>query len=179
MDSDRNRIKQLRRGDQAALEAIIKRWYQPILRYASRRLLDDALGAEIAQETFARLLENLPEYRGKQQLGSYLFTIARNLINDAFRRPPPDMPGEETFAALPGAQSPAISIERAESAETVRRLLRLLPDSQREAIVLRYYENKKLLEIARLTGANLSTVKSRIRQGLRRMQKALQEEGYS
>lgn len=177
MKRERRMRKRLLCGDRDALRALIERYYEPVLCYAAHRLLDDDLGAEIAQETFARFLENLPEYRSEQAFEGYLFAIARHLIADHFRRKGPDLPGDEALARLPGAGSPAGDIERGERSERVRRLLGTLPDIQREAIVLRYYENKKLTEIARLTGANLSTVKSRIRQGLRRMQKALQEEG--
>ena len=68
---------------------------------------------------------------------------------------------------------------RAELRSDLFMQLQKLSAEQREAILLFYYEELRLREIARITGAPLSTVKSRIRQGLRRLKKFCEEEGIT
>lgn len=69
----------------------------------------------------------------------------------------------------------AFAMER-ERARLLSEALGELPDIQREAILLHYFQNMKYREISRLTGANLSTVKSRIRQGTDKLAKLLRKE---
>lgn len=65
-----------------------------------------------------------------------------------------------------------------ERARLLSEALNELPDIQREAIILHYFQNMKYREIGRLTGANVSTVKSRIRQGTDKLGKLLRKEDF-
>lgn len=57
----------------------------------------------------------------------------------------------------------------------VRRALHSLPDYQKEVIILRFYHNLKIREIAKITKSNIPTVKSRLRQGLQKIERYLKD----
>ncbi len=62
-------------------------------------------------------------------------------------------------------------------ADTVRTALNALPQMQRDVIILRFYSDLKINEIAKVTGVNIPTVKSRLRQGKNKLKKILEKEG--
>lgn len=84
-------------------------------------------------------------------------------------------PGDFCGAARGTPEELALADERA---KLLSEALNELPDIQREAIILHYFQNMKYREIGRLTGANLSTVKSRIRQGTDKLGRLLRREDF-
>ena len=63
------------------------------------------------------------------------------------------------------------------SAENVRRAIALLPDEQRDAVILRYWHDMKLRDIAAVTGVSTATAKSRLRLGMEKLRRLLESEG--
>ena len=64
-----------------------------------------------------------------------------------------------------------------DSAENVRRAIALLPDEQRDAVILRYWHDMKLRDIAAVTGVSTATAKSRLRLGMEKLRRLLESEG--
>lgn len=106
---------------------------------------------------------------------NYLLTIAANTCNNYFKKAKPlytdlsaiDMP-DDTESALE-------KMVQNENAAEVRRALHTLPDYQKEVIILRFYHDLKIRKIAKITKSNIPTVKSRLRQGLQKMRRCLEE----
>ena len=73
-----------------------------------------------------------------------------------------------------GAETQAL---KNDSAENIRRALALLPDEQRDAVILRYWHNMKLRNIAAVTGVSTATAKSRLRLGTEKLRRLLESEG--
>lgn len=72
----------------------------------------------------------------------------------------------------PGEETPFI-FERKEQRRQVKAFIDTLPETQREVILLRYYHELKIREIASVTGSNEATVKSRLRQALKKLRKII------
>ncbi len=172
----------LRERDPDALDRLIERYHYRLYRYLLSLTRCRETAEDIFQETWIRVLERGYQYNGRSRFDTWLFAIARHLLIDRLRREQPgvslevllDPDGAHAPAEFPAAlESAPDRISRQEEGEWVAGALGELPASHREAIVLRYQEELPLEEIARISAAPLSTVKSRIYRGLELLRAAL------
>ena len=73
-------------GDKEALNKIVDMYYDDIYKFLYRRMGNKAAAEDVTQDTFIKFIKNLPYYKEKNKLKSFLFTIAINSSNDFFRR---------------------------------------------------------------------------------------------
>ena len=161
-------------GDADSFNQLILRWERPIYALAYRTIGREEDARDVCQETFLRAFRALPRFRGQAQFSSWIYRIALNLCRDWIRRerrtgfvqPPEDV----DLMAMVAAEEPSESIEdlvaRKDQIRAVERAMALLPEEQRTAIVLKEYHGMTFQEIADLMGCPLSTVKTRLYQGL-------------
>ena len=124
---------------------------------------------------FLRLVTAVGRYSVTGKFTNYLLTIAVNVCNDHYRRKKPEsVPLTEDTAVSDGAETQAL---KNDSAENIRRALALLPDEQRDAVILRYWHDMKLRDIAAVTGVSTATAKSRLRLGTEKLRRLLESEG--
>ena len=145
-----------------------------VYRFAYRMSGSGASAEDVVQDCFAALWSKPGGYDPERgAMRAYLLGIARNLMLKRWRAEP----RYETEDAILSI-SPPVDLVRMERSEAVAAAVRALPPLQREALVLAEYEELALEEIARLTGADLAAVKSRLhraRQNLRKMLAPLSE----
>jgi RNA polymerase sigma-70 factor (ECF subfamily) len=161
-------------GDADSFNELILRWERPIYALAYRTIGREEDARDICQETFLRAYRALPGFRGQAKFSSWLYRIALNLCRDWVRRerrtPVVQPPEDGDLMELAAAAEPSESIEdlvaRKDLTRTVERAMALLPEEQRTAIVLKEYHGLTFQEIADLMGCPLSTVKTRLYQGL-------------
>ena len=112
-------------------------------------------------------------YSGKGKFKSYLFKIACNICNDYYKKQITEknnsISSEELFYNQTDTQLNKITVEQ---------ILHKLPDFQSETIIYKYILGYKISEIADITNENISTVKSRLKQGLEKIKKYLEKEDY-
>ena len=126
-------------------------------------------------------------FRGQAKFSSWLYRIALNLCRDWLRRerrtPVVQAPEDMDLMDLAAAREPSKSIEdrvgRHDLTRAVERAMALLPEEQRLAIVLKEYQGLTFHEIADLLGCPLSTVKTRLYQGLTVLRRELARAGVS
>ncbi len=169
MITDEALYTRLREGDRAALAELIGRYHAPLLRFLYRMTNDLPTAEDLVQDTFVRLLTH--EGRAPRSFKSWVYTVARNLTYDAFRsasyrRETPLEPewGEWLPATRPGVER---VVERRTEREEVAEILQELRPQHREVLVLRFYHDLKLQEIAEIIDAPLGTVKSRLHHALK------------
>jgi RNA polymerase sigma-70 factor (ECF subfamily) len=161
-------------GDAESFNQLILRWERPIYALAYRTLGRDEDARDICQETFLRAYRALPKFRGQAKFSSWLYRIALNLCRDLLRRqrrtPIVQAPDDMDLFDLASTTGPSESIEdlvaRKDLTAHVERAMERLPEEQRTAIVLKEYHGLTFQEIADLVGCPLSTVKTRLYQGL-------------
>ena len=155
----------LRRRDPDLLDRLIEKYQHRLLRYLVHLTGRRDLAEDAFQETWMRVLERGRQYDGRREFATWLFAIARNLVFDqARRRRPTDTDLKEQPASSDAsALDAAITRERQE--QITLAMQRIAPE-HRETLVLRFQEEMSLDEIASVTGAPLSTVKSRLYRGL-------------
>lgn len=113
------------------------------------------LAAECTQETFCRLLTAIESYRGDSRVVTWLFGVARNVFREEVRRRGRRaLPlADEQLQAVPGeGTDPVEQLLVAEQRSGLLALLALLPDSYREVLVLKEFEELSHAEIAQVMG---------------------------
>ena len=161
-------------GDAESFNELILRWERPIYVLAYRTIGREEDARDVCQETFLRAFRALPGFRGQAKFSSWLYRIALNLCRDWMRRerrtPTVQAPEGVDLLDLAVAGEPSESIEdlvvRKDLARAVERVMARLPEEQRTAIVLKEFHGLTFREIADVVGCPLSTVKTRLYQGL-------------
>lgn len=168
--TDLELLRQMRAGTASAFAALYRRHQGPLYRFALLRCGCSDTAADIVQEIFMGLLNGRFCYdplRG--QLQHFLFGVARNLVLkwEASRRrqvvlPEPDEDGEPYLEAACEADEPLGRLLENETAEQVRRALRLLPPHYRDAVLLYELHGLSYQEIATICQVDIGTVRSRL-----------------
>lgn len=172
-------------GDTESFNQLIRRWERPIYALAYRTIGREEDARDICQDTFLRAYRALPNFRGQAKFSSWLYRITLNLCRDWARRerrtPIVQAPDDTDLMELAAAAEPSESIEdlvaRKDLTRAVQQVLRRLPDEQRTAIILKEYHGLTFQEIADLVGCPLSTVKTRLYQGLSVVRRELERGG--
>jgi RNA polymerase sigma-70 factor, ECF subfamily len=172
-------------GDNESFNELILRWERPIYALAYRTIGREEDARDVCQETFLRAFRALPRFRGQAKFSSWLYRIALNLCRDWMRRerrtpvvqPPEDIDLMELAAAAEPSESIEDLVARKDVSRAVERAMALLPEEQRTAIVLKEYHGLTFQEIAELQGCPLSTVKTRLYQGLAVLRRELARAG--
>ena len=170
-------------GDADSFNQLILRWERPIYALAYRTIGREEDARDVCQETFLRAFRALPGFRGQAKFSSWLYRIALNLCRDWIRRerrtgfvqPPEDVDLIDFIAAAEPSESIEDLVARKDQMRAVERAMALLPEEQRTAIVLKEYHGLTFQEIADLLGCPLSTVKTRLYQGLSVLRRELEK----
>jgi len=172
----------LRRRDPDLLDRLIEQYQHRLLRYLVYLTGSRELAEDFFQETWVRVLERGNQYNGRSRFDTWLFAIARHLVIDSTRKKSAvslDALTQPTNGNVPMefASAQRTPYEEADLSQLGARLveaLERLDVLQREVILLRFQEELSLDEIAEITDAPLSTVKSRLYRGLEAMRPTLE-----
>ncbi len=167
----------LKRQDAGLLDELIVRYQHRLMRYLLYLTGHREMAEDLFQEVWMRVLVRGAQFNGKARFDTWLFTIARNLVIDQRRKRTMssldeliDGNSEEdrpmSFEIAGGGPTPFDSFAGLEDRERIAGALLELDTLYREVLVLRFHEELSLEEIAKVTRAPLSTVKSRLYRGL-------------
>lgn len=166
--------KKIQSGDTDAFEIIVRKYYQSIYLFCCRRLNGDPdTAADITQDVFLKLLENIQSVRKIGKFQNYLLTIAVNTCNNYTKKAKPLYMDLETLEDIEDTDNAFEKIELNELKAQIQYAINTLPDYQKEVIILRFYYDLKIREIATITKASVSTVKSRLQQGIKKLERYL------
>lgn len=164
----------LKRQDPELLDHLIEEFQHRLLRYLLFLTGNREVSEDLFQETWIRVLLRGSQFNGKSRFDTWLFTIARNLVIDLSRKRTMASLDEMSeggendrpFEIMDHEPSPFDQFQSSEDRAEVHQVLVALESHSREVLVLRFYEELSLEEIASITRAPLSTVKSRLYRGL-------------
>ena len=166
-------------GSEPAFEELVRRHRKGVLNYMYRMIQNRHVSEELTQEVFLALVKNTQRYEPTAKFTTYLYSIASNIVSKewlrAKRRPmlfsltrdwggnsqdeeefnPVEHVGDERAGVL-------ASFQRGEVSEAVNTALKEIPEHQREAFVLRRFQDLSYEEIADVTQTPIGTVKSRV-----------------
>ncbi len=183
-DQDQQDMAGLAAGRDSALNALMARHAEPLLRYLIRLLQNETEAEDLAEETFVRVYQNLDRFRLGARFTTWLYAIATNLARDRRRwhARHPQVPLEAESGAdgaslrdtLPGAErTPAEVLEAGERAEAVRRAVAALPEELRIPLVLAEYEEQSHAEIAAILKCSPKAVEMRVYRARQQLRQCL------
>ena len=183
--TDEELVARSKTGDAESFNQLVKRWERPIFALAYRTLGREEEARDVTQETFLRAFRGIKNFRGQAKFSSWVYRIALNLCRDWIRRerraPIQAAPEGVDLVELAAEQGPVESIEtlvaRNDMSQAVAAAMARLPEEQRTAIILKEYHGMTFQEIADLQGCPLSTVKTRLYQGLTVLRRQLERNG--
>jgi len=168
MATDEQLVGHLANGDESALRELLRRYERPlsafIYRHTAGRDVED-----LYQETWLRVVRQAARFDPTRRFTTWFFQIALNLCRDWHRRAPPEARPLADDTAAPH------ELDRVEAAADAATLLSLLPESQREVVILRYYHDLPEDEVALILDCPKGTVKSRLHNALARLASKLRE----
>ena len=172
-------------GDPESFNQLIRRWERPIYALAYRTIGREDDARDVVQETFLRAFRGLSGFKGQAKFSSWLYRITLNLCRDWMRRqrrtPVIATPDGVDLVELAGesetVETADAAVVRKDLSRAVARAMSALPEEQRAAIVLKEYHDLTFQEIADLLGCPLSTVKTRLYQGLTVLREELERSG--
>ncbi len=167
----------LKRQDAGLLDELIVRYQHRLLRYLLYLSGNREQAEDLFQEVWMRVLVRGSQYNGQARFETWLFTIARNLLIDQRRKRTMSSLDElfegkseddrpMAFEVADGEPSPFDHFANLEDRQRISGALLELDTLHREVLVLRFHEELSLEEIAKVTKAPLSTVKSRLYRGM-------------
>jgi RNA polymerase sigma-70 factor (ECF subfamily) len=182
-------ISRCREGDESAVETLVNRFQKPLYRLALSILEDPAEAEEAAQDALLAALGALDSFRGQASLNTWLHAITVNICRSRLRKRQARRRLWETLHAIfrlagdaPGG-SPAHPEDTVIHHEADRHLwnaIHTLDEKHRLPVILRYYHDLPVAEIARILNVNEGTIHSRLsvaRDRLRSQLETLQETG--
>ena len=183
--SDEELVTLSQGGDLDSFNQLVLRWERPIYALAYRVIGREEEARDVAQETFLRAFRAIKGFKGQAKFSSWLYRITLNLCRDWIRKerraPVSQAPEGIDIIELAGEATPSESIEdlvgRKQLGLAVSKAMALLPEEQRTAIILKEYHGLTFQEIADLLDCPLSTVKTRLYQGLTVVRKQLESAG--
>ena len=166
----------LKRQDPELLDQLIETYQHRLMRYLMFLTSKREVAEDLFQEVWIRVLRRGSQYNGQARFDTWIFTIARNLVIDLSRkrtmasldemREGSEDTDTRPFEIVQEGPSPLEQFEYRENASEVATVLLTLDPAYREVLTLRFHEEMSLEEIATVTRAPLSTVKSRLYRGL-------------
>ncbi len=184
--SDEQLVKNYANGDSDAFDTLFARYQQKIYSYILFLVHDDEVADDLFQETFMKAIVTIRQgrYVESGRFSAWLTRIAHNLVIDKYRqdRNSNVISNDASDADLFNDVSLSdITVEMKmiteQSLTDVGRLLKELPDNQKEVLYMRFYQDLSFKEIADATGVSINTALGRMRYGLINLRKMVSERG--
>jgi RNA polymerase sigma-70 factor (ECF subfamily) len=183
--TDEELVARATAGDLDSFNQLVARWERPIYALAYRTLGREEDARDVVQDAFLRAYRGLRGFKGQAKFSSWLYRITLNLCRDWIRRErrapvvqPPEGTDPLELADDRAADTESVEdlVARREMSEAVARAMAELPEEQRVAILLKEYHGLTFQEMADQLDCPLSTVKTRLYQGLSVLRRRLERQ---
>lgn len=172
------------RGDNAAFDILLNRYKSCIHSYIFFIVRNKELTEDIFQETFVKVIMTIKQgrYTETGKFKAWITRIAHNLIIDSFRQERSENAVSNDEAEVDLLNNIKLCdgtiedyIVRHQVLSDIKRLVKHLPDNQREVLEMRYYQDLSFKEIADLTGVSINTALGRMRYAILNMRRLATE----
>lgn len=183
--SDKELISKYLNGNEGSLEKLICRHKRKVYSYIFMVVKDDQLADDIFQDTFIKVINTIRSgsYKEEGKFIQWVMRIAHNLIIDHYRRAkrlPLVNNSNDDFDIFSVIRISDPSVEERiitdQIHEDVRTLIELLPEEQKEVLVMRHYYNMSFKDIAETTDVSINTALGRMRYALINLRKIIKEK---
>lgn len=178
--TDRELVTAYANGDNAAFDILLGRYQKSVFSYILHIVKDNELANDIFQETFVKVITTIRQgrYEDSGKFSAWLNRVAHNLVIDHFRR----QKGENTVSNAETEHDLLNNKELCEGniedemvqkqlVKDLHKMIHVLPDAQRQVLMMRFYRDMSFKEIAEKTGVSINTALGRMRYALLNMRK--------
>jgi RNA polymerase sigma-70 factor (ECF subfamily) len=177
-DPDEVLLERIARGDMAAVSALVSRKLPRLLSLGRRMLNDPGEAEDVAQETLVRTWKQAATWvPGRARIDTWMHRVALNLCYDRLRRRK-DTVSPDDIEIVDDAVGPSVRLEQAQAARALQDALAQLPERQRTAITLNYYQEMSNIEAAAVMGVSIEALESLLARA-RRTLRALMSEKFA
>lgn len=163
-------VRRSQAGDEEAFSVLVEHHRKVLFGTAYLMTRDRGLAEDAVQEALIQMWRNLPSLRLQGSFKAWLVRIVVNEVKQQYRKKRvPTAPLEEAAAVAGDPEEAEKTAFQEEERRCMRKALDTLPEQQREAVVLRYYADLTVPEIAKTLGCREGTVKSRLNRALGRL----------
>lgn len=173
MSEEKELLASLRAGSQEAFHQLFEMYSHRMFRLAAGILGNDQEAEDVVQDTFLRFFERLDKFKGRSQVGTWLYRVVHNLSIDRLRRRKPTVDWDDAATAesapllMPAifadwSRAPESLLERSEIKAQLGKAIAALPVILRSVFVLRDIEDLSTSETAEILGISAGAVKVRL-----------------
>lgn len=182
--SDDKLVQSYANGNNEAFDTLLERYQGRLLGYIMQLTGNRQLSEDIFQEAFVKAIMTIKQgnYTETGKFGAWISRIARNLVIDHFRQEKSEPTVSTDDGEVDILNRKELSDDTIEDdiidlqiRDDVRRLIRELPDTQRQVLVMRYYRNLSFKEIAEKTNVSINTALGRMRYAILNMRRMARE----
>ena len=175
-DPDEVLLERIARGDMAAVSALVSRKLPRLLSLGRRMLNDPAEAEDVAQETLVRTWKQAATWvPGKARIDTWMHRVALNLCYDRLRRRK-DSVSPDDVEIIDDAAGPSVQLEQAQTAQALQKALAQLPERQRTAITLNYFQEMSNIEAAAVMGVSIEALESLLARARRTLRTLMSEK---
>ncbi len=181
--SDEEIMLSYQQGNAVAFEILYERHKGGVFRYLLAKCHRQEIAEELFQDVWMKLIAARDRYEIRAKFTTYLYQLAHNHFIDYYRKTRTDVlqqnnQDEDVEQITSNNQKqPDQQLEIQRQTETLMQLVERLPDEQREVFMLREEAGLTVAEIAKVTGVNTETAKSRLRYAVKKLRTSLKENG--
>ena len=169
-------VAEARAGEPAAWDTLFRRYQLPLYVFVFELVRDEQAALDVVQETFIAAVRHVGSLRQDEKFGSWLFGIAHQKCVQRRRKRTEILLDEIPEAPEEFDDSPDDLLIRREQEAEFTKLLEQLPAPQRAVLLLHYLEEFSLEDVARITNAQIGTVKSRLHYAKRALRKLWEQD---
>lgn len=179
MNSPKELVERVRRGDGDAFQLIFERYSRPIISFIYDMVGERGLAEDLTQETFVRAYKSLGLLRDEARLSTWLFGIAKNVARESLRgrrRDDDNKVGIDDAPAMQvcdGARSPAHQLLDKELNSVIQRALGALDEDKRLVFTLKIFQQRSYEEIAEITGFSIGKLKTDLHRARAEMRRRI------
>lgn len=170
-------------GDESGLKELLERYKSKVYTSIFIRVKDEYLAEDLFQETFIKVINTFKSgrYNDEGKFLPWVIRIAFNVVIDHFRREKRtptvvNSNGYDIFEVLNFSEDNSENrIVRAQMDTDLKRLIQLLPDDQKEVLIMRHYCDMSFKEIAEISNVSINTALGRMRYALANLRKMIEE----
>ncbi len=176
-------VKNYIAGDENALAVLIQRHQSKIYGFIYSKMADRDVADDIFQDTFIKVIKTLKSnsYNEEGKFLPWVMRISHNLIVDHYRKNKkmPMLRETEEFSIFSILTDSSLNVEGRIITEVIekdlQKIIKELPDDQREVLMMRIYQDYSFNEIAELTGVSINTALGRMRYAILNLRKVIEK----
>lgn len=174
-------------GDENGLKVLLDRYKGNVFTSIYIKVKDQFLAEDLFQETFIKVINTIKagRYNDEGKFLSWVIRIAHNVVIDYFRKEKrsPSMISSDTFDIVDAVHLNEDSLEskfvKEQMGKDLRKLIQLLPEDQKEVLIMRHFCDMSFKQIAYLTEVSINTALGRMRYALANLRKMIEQHNMS